>query len=316
MYPIVFFVISKKIKSTIVKSIPAGIGFLIPVGTMLFYFCYHNALSDMYWWTIKWAAIYNATALNPVIAFLARIGRMFQSFGYTWDWLPVFVIVGIYLVQMKKSKERVSVESLSIFVFFILSFFCRMILRKPAIRYNGYLLTSLILIIPFVKMYRIRLFVAATTVFMAVLIVVTSIVNHRKFMEEGPQFTEVDRFVITHSTPKDTIWAWMSDSYVYYKTKRKMGTLVFDPHQNLDYGLAWEKSNYRGIDFLWDKFMSDLEVCRPRLIIDSSGGFASVDDYTYKGPLLEYMQRFLNYMNANYRVAIVIDGTKIWERIN
>jgi len=167
-----------------------------------------------------------------------------------------------------------------------------------------------------VKIYKARLFAVLTALFMIILIAGTNIILHRQFLEKGPELDNVDIYVLTHTNPSDTIWGWTHDTYLYYKTRRKMGTLVYDPHQNLDYGLAWEKSNYREIDFVWNRFMSDLETNRPKLIIDSTGKFASVDDYVYKGPLLENIQNFYNYMNTHYRVATVIDGTKIWERIN
>jgi hypothetical protein len=314
LFPVVFFMIRKKITDAIVKSVPVGIGFLLPVFIVLFYFYHNNALSDMYWWTVKWAAMYNATTLNPVIAVFARIGRMFQTFVAAWDWLPLFIVVAIYLVQIKKSKEKWSFESLSVFVFFILSVLCRIVFRKASVRYDGYLIPALILVIPFVEIKKVRLFAVSTAVFMAIFIIILSIAEHKPFLERSVPLDEVDTYVIYHTVPTDMIWAWTPSDYLYYKTRRKMGTSVYDPHENLDYGFVWEKNNYREIDVLWKKFLSELDLNRPKLIIDSSGGFTTGDTFVRKGPHREFMNKFLGFVKTNYQTAAVVDGTVIWER--
>ena len=73
LYPVYFYIHSRNIKQAIVRSIPAAFGFAIPLAATFLYFYRADALYDLYWWTVLWANVYNATALNPVFSFFAHI---------------------------------------------------------------------------------------------------------------------------------------------------------------------------------------------------------------------------------------------------
>ncbi|HCL57924.1 MAG TPA: hypothetical protein DHW82_13085 [Spirochaetia bacterium] len=301
MIPLVSWKLKKNFKDFFSASFFGGIGFLIPLFGTCVYFWLNDALTDWYWWNVKWAEIYGGA--YPI---WLRIWKFFYGFILTWPLFPLYVHGIVSLKKIIQGKEyQNSNKVFLILVFFILSVCSRLLLSKGEPRYYLYLVPGFIFIA-----FHLNTVIKIRFVYLvSFLIMGAGFLYSFYFASQdvkavfSKEKKEAVEWIKLNSKAEDKIFVWGEGLDYYYSTGRKMATSFFSPNQHLDYPYLWEQNGYQDIDYPWKQFLEEIEKDKPVYIIDYSGiqgDFNQERQKSRKQPLKYYMNRFKNFVYKHY----------------
>lgn len=300
LLPIFMFFMEFKVKEIVVKNVILFLGFLLPLLSFIIYFNYHNALQDWYWWNIKWASYYSAEW--PMYL---KIPTALWTLFLSWQLIPIYFLGIIGMVTFYKNRNNIENTVYFFLILFVLvAFLSRILLGRITPRYNPYLLPVFILLIGFVRfdllkkwMYQILI------VFLAVGFLYSNIHSICYPYDLGTKSRkEINKWLLENTPKNKRIFVWSEGYDFYYSSKNEMATGFFSCDQHLNYPPIFNDMNDQDIDYVWQKFFSQLETDNPIYIVDMTGNFSIYNKKKRMGKVKDYMILFQEIVLTKFKL--------------
>ena len=307
----------RSLSHMILDSLAGFTGFCIPMVLTFYYFYINNALADWYYWNIVWASNYGN--YKP---FYIRFAKVFLGMLLTWEWIPLYIssFLGLYGIIKERSYKKDSFAFFALIIL-ILSVACRFLMLRPNVRYSLYLLPGFLFLLPYAYDhwdYFTKARRRVIALLMTFVVISGFIYNSYKTLKNPIAYEgrkELRDWIVQNTSPDDKIFVWHEGYEIYYFTKRKMATSIFSPGEFLDHVAIWQADQYRHTHIPWEKFLLEFKKDKPVVVIDLRPDFKPDNDWKREGILKQYFDRFHTLLLHDYKPLKVINGAKIWKRI-
>ncbi len=313
---------NRSFKYFFLHSIAGFLGFLIPFAINMAYFIYNDALIDYYNWNILWGAIY--------AGYRPWYERIFVAFPFslikTWAWFPLYIVFGYGVYHLVREKlYRNNAYAFFALALFAVALLSRLGMVRSNIRYSLFLLPGLIIMLPIAWNYfkvskhydKKKQYGYLLVLFIIFALAQTNLKAYRV----SRYYVDYNRknlheWVISNSDKDDSIFVWHEGYEIYYRTGRKMATGIFSTSEFLESLSAWKADNFEHLGIFYEKFIEEFKRDKPLLVIDLKPDFRLKNKWKRENKIEYYFQKFYSYFKEHYEMVKIIDGAKIYRRIN
>ena len=305
---------NKHLRQSIGECLLLSLGWVIPIGMTIFYFWWHQALEDFYFYVWQ----YNTEYYLPQITWADRLEAWAKLWGgfLINKWL-LFVLWGVAFMQALKWKKIIQPENQPLFFIFLWlaatifealsgsrAFLHYLIPALPAMVIIA--AWALIRVIDSLKTERIDLkaFVYGVMIIGLCFPIIYTFIQYRDIIDHDASITEfkdLTTYVEANSWEEETIFVWGFAPEIYVLSNRKPASRYsfcnvltgYLPAVNEDK----ENTDELIVPGTWEIFIKELQTNQPRFIIDTQPG-----DYRAYGKYPMNRYRALNeFLNQYYK---------------